>query len=383
MPNTLSTPHARSARRHVRALELSRVPQVNELLDTLGLGRLREADVTSYPGRNANWAGTTTRGVKLFVKRLDGAGRAPGRRLERAIAFEQARRAGDRSRHLGPTCLGWDSAACLMAFELLEDARSGSDVAETDDGFSTAWCERAGELVADVHGLAPDPSLPAAPASFFPRESLRALTAETYLDSTRAELDAWALLQRDTPLHEALDRLRDASATAVARPLHADLRLDQFLISAGEMYLSDWEEFCLGDPARDLGSLAGEWLFRSLTRVIRGESAPAPTHEEMTARLTEAIAAARVQIAAFWQSYLTARHRAADAGRAGSHGAPDRDLAVRAAAYAGWHMYDRLLAGATQSARLGAVDRAAAGIGRRILLTPERFTTTLGLEVAA
>ncbi|CAM5520035.1 hypothetical protein SCANM63S_00939 [Streptomyces canarius] len=270
-----------------------------------------------------------------------------------------------------------------MAFELLEDARSGSDVAETDDGFSTAWCEHAGELVADVHDLAPDPSLPAAPASFFPRESLRALTAETYLNSTRAELDAWALLQRDTPLHEALDRLRDASATAVARPLHADLRLDQFLISAGEMYLSDWEEFCLGDPARDLGSLAGEWLFRSLTRVIRGESAPAPTHEEMTARLTEAIAAARVRIAAFWRSYLTARHRAVDAGRACSHGAPDRDLAVRAAAYAGWHMYDRLLAGATQSARLGAVDRAAAGIGRRILLAPERFTTTLGLEVAA
>ncbi|CAM5245327.1 T3SS effector HopA1 family protein [Streptomyces canarius] len=53
MPNTLSTPHARGARRHVRALELSRVPQVNELLDTLGLGRLREAGAEGAGGRRA------------------------------------------------------------------------------------------------------------------------------------------------------------------------------------------------------------------------------------------------------------------------------------------------------------------------------------------
>ncbi|MEU6667473.1 class V lanthionine synthetase subunit LxmK [Streptomyces sp. NPDC046727] len=364
-------PTAPSVRRRVRAVDLSRVPQVNELLDSLGLGRLRAADVTSYPGRNANWAGVTTRGVRLFVKRLDGSGQAPGRRMERAIAFEEARGAGDGSRRLGPLCLGWDPDALLMAFELLEDARSGSDLAEDDDGFSTAWCERAGELLADVHDLAPDPSLPAAPASFFPHASLRALTLDTYLNSTRAELDAWALLQRDTQLHQALDRLREASATAVARPLHADLRLDQFLISAGEIYLSDWEEFCLGDPARDVGSLAGEWLFRSLTRAFRGEVAEAPTHADMTARLAQAIDEARVRITAFWRSYLASRHRT------------EPGHAVRSAAYAGWHMYDRLLAGASQSARLRAVDRAAAGIGRRILLGPERFAASLGLEEPA
>jgi hypothetical protein len=68
----------------------------------------------------------------------------------------------------------------------------------------------------------------------------------------------------------------------------------------------------------------------------------------------------------FWRAYTQVR--------------PDIDpgLPVRATAFAGWHLLDRLVAGALSSARLSAIQRAAAGVGRAALVNPEKFATTLG-----
>ena len=38
---------------------------------------------------------------------------------------------------------------------------------------------------------------------------------------------------------------------------------DRELIAGDEMYLSDWKEFWLADPAPDVGPFAGEWLYYS------------------------------------------------------------------------------------------------------------------------
>jgi hypothetical protein len=58
----------------------------------------------------------------------------------------------------------------------------------------------------------------------------------------------------------------------------------------------------------------------------------------------------------------------------------DRDFAQRVTAFAGWHLLDRLIAGARRSNRLSGIERAAAGVGRRAVLTPEKFVSVLGME---
>jgi hypothetical protein len=57
----------------------------------------------------------------------------------------------------------------------------------------------------------------------------------------------------------------------------------------------------------------------------------------------------------------------------------DADLALRATAFAGWHLMDRAMAGAALNSRLTALSRAAMGIGRQAMREPHRFVASLGL----
>ncbi len=50
--------------------------------------------------------------------------------------------------------------------------------------------------------------------------------------------------------------------------------------------------------------------------------------------------------------------------------APDDGLAVRAVAFAGWHLFERVMAAAAFRSDLSPVHRAAAGVGRTALVTP-------------
>ncbi|MGW7081691.1 class V lanthionine synthetase subunit LxmK [Streptomyces sp. NPDC054866] len=362
---SLDTP----ARKEFLPADLSQTPQVNALLADLGLGHLDPGDVVSYPGRNKNWAGATSSGRRVFVKQLQGRDREGRARLERAVSFEHVRAARADTGPLSPPCLGWDESTCLMAFELLEEAESGSDRAGRDDGFGPDWCRRAGRMIAATHQLPPPPAERTEPsATFFPLGHFEALPLHTFSNSSRAELEAWALIQRDDAVIEALNQLHTASAHARRRPVHADLRLDQFLISQGELYLSDWEEFRLADPARDIGSFTGEWLHRAVLAATPDDAGAGLTRTGAVARMTAEIERIRPRISAFWHGYRETLDETPAVG-----------LEVRATAYAGWHLYDRLLAGASQIPRLGAFSRAAAGIGRNIVLSAERFTAAVGL----
>ncbi|WP_256976705.1 class V lanthionine synthetase subunit LxmK [Streptomyces sp. CS113] len=369
------------ARTELLAADLSQTPQVNALLTDLGLGCLTPTGVVSYPGRNKNWAGATSGGHQVFVKQLDG--RNGQERLARAVAYERTRAVHGSELVLSPRCLGWDESARLMVFELLPDATSGSDCADRDDGFGPDWCDRAGRMTAATHHLPTDQPEQVEPTtSFLPLTHLEALPLHTFAQASRAELEAWALLQHDHEITDALNRLDSLSARVPRRPSHTDLRLDQFLIRGGQLYLTDWEEFRRADPARDIGSFVGEWLHRAVLAAVPQDTATRLTPGGAMARMTAEIERVRPRIQAFWQGY-----RAASAG---FHPVPDTPpphdrqpeagLAARAAAFAGWHLYDRLLAGASQSARLGAFSRAAAGIGRNIVLRADHFTAAIGLE---
>lgn len=354
------------------AVDLDDAPEVLALLKRLGLGAFRTEDVVAHLGRNDNWAGTTTSGAAVFVKKLGGGSVEARTRLDRIVGFERlAERHEDGVRR--PHCLGWDEDSLLVAFELLEGAQNGSELA-ADEQFDDDLARAAGQAVAAVHTMDADAAaaIDESPHPLPPIDQIRALPLTAFYAASAAELEAWSLLQHDADLARGLVELRDREREAPQVPIHADLRLDQFLVAgADQLYLSDWEEFRCGDAARDIGGFAGEWLRRAVLS-IGSTSDPSvpdlePSHESIVERGVKELERLRPRVIAFWTGYVERSGRA------------DPSLAERATAFAGWHLLDRMLASAARRPRLLAVERAAAGIGRSALLAPSRFVDVVGL----
>ncbi|MFE1057045.1 class V lanthionine synthetase subunit LxmK [Streptomyces rochei] len=351
-------------------VDLSRVPQVDALLTHLGLGPFDPATTSSPRGRNDNWAGKTTEGRHVFVKQFTG-----GFRRERLARTRTVWESG-RDRLPMPTLIGSDTEHALMVFDYLPDGETGTELA-ADGLFSEELAARAGVLVAAMHSLDAE-NFDTSPHPLPPVGLLQALPYTRYVEASGAELAMWQLLHNDEEVVHALHTLRerDMAAGTVRLPVHGDMRLDQFLHSRGALHLTDFEESRLADPARDIGAFAGEWLFQATSDIPKklADASPlghVPGHEEIIATGAAEIEQQAPIVRAFHRSYLEHAPEAAVA---------DDQLAVRAAAYAGWHMLDRMLASSESTAILSPVVKAAAGIGRTVLLSPADFTSSLGLE---
>ncbi|MFI8203269.1 class V lanthionine synthetase subunit LxmK [Streptomyces sp. NPDC085937] len=360
--------------------DLEVVPAVNALLGQLGVGRLETEEVESLFGRNENWAGTTSTGAGVFVKRvsLDGGPEDAALRMARSRSFA-ALVTGLASPDLAtPELIGYDEESRVLVFRLLEGARTFAELA-ADDDLDAGLAARAGRATGLLHRLdagKAHPPLDDAPFPFPNLGLLRALPMAGFLGLTFAEVTLWGILHGDAELAAALARLRAAEEAAPRVPAHCDLRFDQFLLVDGVLHLTDGEEFRASDAARDIGSLAGEWLYRAVTGIVgRGSgdepdvlTVHEPTHEEIVARGVREMDRVRPLIRAFWSAYRSVRTT------------DDPGLAARATAFAGWHMIDRAMATAARGSRLPAVTRAAMGIGRTALLAPQNFVGALGLE---
>ncbi|MET9846092.1 class V lanthionine synthetase subunit LxmK [Streptomyces ossamyceticus] len=374
-------------RQRYRPTELGTVPAVNALLERLGLGSLDASAVTAFGGRNDNWAGPTTTGEQVFVKTVTPLPDGGCPELERALSFEEsaARWLPSGSPLRSPELLGADPSAGVTVHRLVPGARSGAELA-LDGDFDDALCRAAGRAVGTLHTLPAGAGLDTGEAPLPPLAWLRALPWSAVQERSMAQIAAWQLVQDDSEVVDALARLREGEANVPHAPTHCDLRFDQFIGAdegRGPLYLCDWEEFRLADPARDVGAFAGEWLFHATYSVFAptgdaGDAGDAGddrrgggagfglAHEEIIGRGSASLRRHLPRVHAFWQGYLECR-------------TPDPGLPERAAAYAGWHMYDRLIATAESHATLNPVARAAAGIGRTVLLNPASAARTLGL----
>lgn len=356
-------------------VHLDRVPEVGAFLERLGLGGFDAETVVAHVGRNDNWAGTTSSGSKVFVKRVGGEPGDARRRFHRITRFQEIASRFSATELRAPAFVGSDEEHLLVVFEQLEQARSGSELS-ADELFDDELCRRAGRILGTLHSLPVElAALDDSPHPLPAIDEFEALTLPVFVSSCFAEIESWALLQRDAELLEALRQLRAREEVAPRVAAHCDLRLDQYLLSDGELYLTDWEEFRAGDAARDVGGFVGEWLYRVIQAIpqsigrepghVFGQDV---SHEDILRHGAQEIDRLRPRIAEFWIGYRQTRPEA------------DADFVPRVAAFAGWHMLDRMLAGARYVARLTAGDRAAAGIGRTVLLAPHNFTSVLGLE---
>jgi predicted trehalose synthase len=322
-----------------------------------------------HVGRNENWALTASDGRPLFVKRLVGSPRETAERFRRVTGFAEFAAAAPPRLWRAPALLGADAEARVLVFEHLPDAESAT---EWIDDLDVAFARRIGRAIGELHAM-PAAAVPvgAQGRSGGLAQRLSALTLEQYAECSGAELEAWALLQHDKALRRALAALGERTLAAPQLPGHCDLRLDQILRLGDGIHLVDWEEFRPADPAFDVGSLVGEWLYQAASAMFadagneRGDSAEA--HDELVRRGARELDVVRPLVMAFWTGYR-------------QECAPDAGLAERATAYAGWHLFDRMLAKAKFSALLGAQDRGIAGIGRTALIDAPRFVATIGLE---
>ncbi|MEU8384073.1 class V lanthionine synthetase subunit LxmK [Streptosporangium sp. NPDC048865] len=347
-------------------IPLDQVPEVTAFLTGLGLGTLRQDAVTAFFGRNDSWAGVTDAGVPVFVKKTLGEAELVRRRVERTGAMSALL---DVHRVINaPRFLGGDAESGLVAFTLLQDARSGADLA-SDDDFTWELARSAGLQIGTLHTLQAPPVLArdTSPPPIPPLGRLSALPLEVYAAASGAELEAWAILHNDAAIVEAINDLARRERGAPHVTVHCDIRLDQFLHHDATLYLTDWEEARTADAARDVGAFAGEWLYRGVLGMASGDDTPGD--REVVANGARRFETLRPYVESFWSAYLQAR----PAARA------DRELAVRAAGFAGWHLIDRLIVAGHRRGRLSPLERAAAGVGRRLLLDPAGFTTILGL----
>ncbi|MET9259517.1 class V lanthionine synthetase subunit LxmK [Amycolatopsis sp. NPDC004079] len=348
-------------------------PEVNRLLRQLGLGTFDRAGTIAFGGRNDNWAGTTTGGTKVFVKRLPDTGEAESSGIARSLAFERAAAALVPGAPLAsPQLLGHDEGSRLLVFSLLSNAQPGIELSLAGR-LSTELCYRAGEAIATVHGLDPA-GLDSVPLFFPPLSWLDGIPWDIVQQNSSAQLAAWQILQDDDESVRALHELRSLEEVVEFTPVHGDLRFDQFIISGDRLYLCDWESFQLADPARDVGAFIGEWLYyatyaifvHSVSREGSRFSGFGFTHHDIISLGQENLRDVIPRIEAFWAGYRAKR-------------TPDPCLPERAMRFAGWHLYDRLIASAESQIQLNPVAKAAAGIGRGVLLNPEGAAELLGV----
>ncbi|WP_225850432.1 class V lanthionine synthetase subunit LxmK [Streptomyces sp. HPF1205] len=328
-------------------------------------------DVQGYVGRNDNWRVPTTAAGDLFVKRLRGDAAQVDARMSRLLAFQEAIGGGSPGELRTVRFHGADRERSLVVYDHLDGTRTGSELL-ADDEFEPELARRLGRVVGEIHRLPRVPVDVADSGGEKAAAAFYALTVEQYADCSGGEAEAWVMLQHDRVLIEALERLRGMSAAAPVTAAHCDLRLDQFLIDGPAVHVIDWEEFRYSDPARDVGGFAGEFLHHAALRAfatldVAEGLAPGEAHEVIVAAGERELAAARGYIGEFWAGY----REVAD---------PDPGLPVRATGYAGWHFFDRLLAGAAHGAMLTAAERGMAGIGRNALTEPERFASIIGLH---
>ena len=327
-------------------------------------------EASTILGRNLNGVLTFDDGERIFVKQIGGLG-AP-RRHARSVSFHTAVCSEEAGSDLRTPALRADEAeTCTLAYEYIDAASTFAESIRELEA-NDADVRQAGRSVAALHSLTItdaarlDDSRP-----MFPPNGPNAMSRDTFYGSTMGQLDMWRYIQRDAPLLVSLNALVRASEQCRRAPAHGDLRADQLFLTDDEAWMFDWEEFRLGDPARDVGAMLGEVFYHRLRRTIVDASLAGEDLDDATVIRFggDAIDQSRPLANTLWSGYMERV----------DPDVVDDTFVDRAVGYFGWQLFDRSLASGTYFGRVSALDRALAGIGREAIVGAERYGAVLGL----
>jgi thiamine kinase-like enzyme len=338
----------------------------NTVLHSLtGLG-YEVSDNTEFRGKmGRNISGTVHfTDTTIFVKNIrgmDGHGR-----FDRSRAFDTCG-IKPSSPFNTPKLLHADRDSLTVIHEFIDDADSLGESFLSGEVTDGRLADIAATLAAFHCSYPKDVEQAQRTPPPIPPWGRNAVHIEVVEGATSGYLDVWRIIQGDNELRVALQRL--VTGEYDPRPIHGDLRMDQFLAAGSTIWMIDWEEFRLGDPARDIGSLAGELLYSRMRRLTeRTDNSSAPlTESDILRNGAELIDLAKKDISLLWKSYV---HNTTTM---------DEHLATRSAKYIGWQLFDRALATGSYFGRISASDRAIAGIGRSLILHGAAYLSVVGL----
>jgi aminoglycoside phosphotransferase (APT) family kinase protein len=157
-----------------------------------------------------------------------------------------------------------DTPATVVGTEVL---RMGSDPSSDE-------LKAAATALADLHlrAVAPPDTSQRTGAQEGVKAANRAVTISRYVPELAAQV---------MPLAVAVGEALEGSTPPVLRPAHGSYKSSQLLYRAGSVLLVDFDQFCLADPALDLGYFLaylrppGIWYHRSGTRAWFEEASAA------------------------------------------------------------------------------------------------------------
>lgn len=331
--------------------------------------------VEPHLGRNVSGTLTFDNDEKIFVKVIKGMG--AGQRFSRSVSFAGAvdkdGLGATGSLLRTPRLLAHHDDSLSTAHEHLAH---GSDFGERFRGGEASDDDllRVGRALGTLHALPLrnpgdiDSSLPN-----LPPHGINAISQEVHAGSTMGQLEVWRILQNDQSLRDSLGRLVDGAPREKRTAVHGDMRADQVFLGDA-CWILDWEEFRLGDPARDLGSMLGEVFYHQIRHILDDLPTAAADirDEDVVARGVALLNDVIPQLRTLWLGYGSVRQEAIG----------NADFAQRCVGYFGWQLFDRALASGTYYGRLSALDRAIAGIGREALHGGSSYAPMLGLVAA-
>jgi len=330
---------------------------IDRLLAGAGIdGRVDSAE--TLIGRNANLAVTLDTGAMYFAKQFRPGG---AQRFERIVDFE-SRAAAEVVR---PELIAHSREDQVLVYRHLGGAE-GAGVRLRERRLPVEAIADIGSRLGHMHRVAVD-GLSDERHAQPPLDMFGAIPIGRFLGMSAGELEMIRILQNDGALARAAHEIREQEAAHdyVARCIHADLRLDQVMLVGERVYLTDFEDVRAGDPARDLGSFIGDLLFSAFVtipqRISSEEVSATASHDDIMRCGGEALDEIMPSVHAFVRGYAEVA------------GDLDEATSTRTVRFAGWHMFDRMFASSEASFRVDGVIRAAAGIGRNLLLEPTDF----------
>ncbi|MBL7564508.1 phosphotransferase [Staphylococcus saccharolyticus] len=280
------------------------------------------------------------------------------RRFHNCLKWEELRT--KQIRLNSPELIGYDEDDLSLKYQWIENATSLEEELEgPSPNFKNRIVEAVNMLVTLHTSNLGNVSIDS--ESELPQHEslLDSLDKYEYASCTGAELELFRLLQQDSELIEAIMQSSEDNEVCTC---HGDIRLDQFIYTDDKLWIIDFEEFRKGDPTRDLAGIIGaiyfDCLLKTFTETTQETSNAKKVEAQMLERGKNYIAQMTPTMQLAYQTYASKKTM----------------NKIQFAKNIGWFLLERIMSRAKYSFRLSAIDKAILGIGREIIVFPEKLT---------
>lgn len=186
---------------------------------------------------------------------------------------------------------------------------------------------------------------------------------KSYCYASGAELEFLTLIHQDEILRRSFnEKINYLSENLPHRLVHGDIRFDQFIIDQNSnVWITDFEEFHLGNAYKDISNLLGSILFQFLLDTFSFSDFESITSADIDA-----------QIMARGQDNLIAAGKIMNKLYSKYKDMVDTNLDVSGLSFfIGVFIFERLESRAKFSYKMSAIDKAIAGIARQLIINEE------------